>query len=192
MYKWPLGLPCAAFLLVYAAYCTGWSILYQKNIHETLALCILPAAFLSFLGRTCKEPHPLFLLLTGLTGAFFLREWHFKGTSTGIYIALGVLAVSAWRWRHSLKILHAWPSMKIWLLAAFLTYGLSQFTARRGFRSLHLPLELELHVGLEETLETVAHLMLLYISILSWRFSAKQTTPAPHPISAPDSSGPTQ
>jgi len=181
----PLGVPLAAFLSVYLAYFAGWTAFYNKGIHEILALLILGFAFLVYFARTCRERHPLFILLTALTGVFFLREWHFSGTSTGIYVALVVLAVLAWKWKEALKILHQWHPIKIWLLAAFLTYGLSQFTARRGFRVLHLPLELELHVGLEEVLETSAHLMLLYISFLSWRFSAK---PQSKPLtSAPDS-----
>ncbi|HOQ04185.1 MAG TPA: hypothetical protein PKY88_03090 [Anaerohalosphaeraceae bacterium] len=181
----PLGLPLAVFLSVYLAYFTGWTAFYKKSTHEILALLILAPAFLVFFARTCRERHPLFILLTTLTGAFFLREWHFNGTSTGIYIALAVLAAFAWRWKKALKILHQWHPMKIWLFAAFITYGLSQFTARRGFRILHLPLEHELHVGLEEVLETAAHLMLLYISFLSWRFSAESK---PKPLtSATDS-----
>jgi len=177
--------PLAAFLTVYLAYFAGWTTFYEKRTHEILALPILATAFFVYFARTCRERHPLFILLTALTGAFFFREWHFSGTSTGIYVALVVLAVLAWKWKEALKILHQWHPMKVWLLAAFLTYGLSQFTARRGFRVLHLPLEYELHVGLEEVLETSAHLMLLYISFLSWRFSAESKL---KPLtSAPDS-----
>lgn len=181
----PLGLPLVLSLSVYIAYFAGWTAFYEKRTHEILALPILAAAFFVFFARTCRERHPLFILLTALAGAFFLREWHFSGTSKGIYIALVVLAALAWKWKEALKVLHQWLPMKVWLLTAFLTYGLSQFTARRGFRVLHLPLEYELHVGLEEVLETAAHLMLLYISFLSWRFSAKPQ--AELLTSAPDS-----
>jgi hypothetical protein len=167
---WPVALPVIVFLMVYAAYFAGWSAFYQKHLHETLAMVILPIAFVIFLARTWKFRHPLYILLTCLTGAFFLREWHFRGTSTGIYIALAVLGFLAWQWRKDLEVLHQWVPLKIWLIAAFLAYVLSQFIARRGFRILHLPLEKQLHVPLEEVLETVAHTMMLIISILSWRF----------------------
>ena len=46
------------------------------------------------------------------------------------------------------------------LFAVFMTYVLSQLVTRRVFRYVHLPLEGELHIYFEETIETTGHLMM--------------------------------
>ena len=93
---WPLLLPLAAMLSVYIAYHTGHTGLYAKNPHEVAAMFLLPVVFVLFLIRAVAVRHKVHILLTALSGAFFLREWHFAGTSKGIYIALALLGICAW------------------------------------------------------------------------------------------------
>ncbi|MCP4711876.1 MAG: hypothetical protein GY869_24920 [Planctomycetes bacterium] len=180
---WPLLLGPIFMSLVYWAYFNQLEALYHKKLHENLALIILPIAFISFLSCTLIYRRPLHLIFTVLTAALFCREWHFPGTSTGIYLAL--IAIGAWicLWRTKLAGTIN-EHLKPWIIATTATYILSQVIARRLFRPLHLPLEKQLHVPLEEVVETAAHLMLLTVSLLFWFYSLKKSNKNPAPNSS--------
>ena len=166
---WPLLLGPSTMLTVYTAYFAKYPGFYNKRIHETLALIILSLVVLNFLSCALLYRRLIHIVLSVLTAALFCREWHFAGTSTGIYIALALIGI--WSFVYRKKLMEAIKSgpLKSWLNATFLTYILSQLIARRVFRSL-LPMENELHVPLEEVVETTAHLMLLVASIIAWRY----------------------
>ena len=105
------------------------------------------------------------LLLTLLAIAFTCREIHFAGSGVGIYVALVVLIALGVRWREALigELSRDWRLT--WIMGAAWAYFLSQFVARRALRGI-LPLEEELHIPIEETLETAAHVMLLLTAVL--------------------------
>jgi hypothetical protein len=109
------------------------------------------------------------LFMASICAAFFCREWHFAGTSKGIYVALVVFAV--WAVKRKVKfekiVGNGW--LKVWLIAVFVTYFLSQLIARRVFRYVYLPREAELHISLEETVETAAHLMMIVACFMAWK-----------------------
>jgi len=60
-------------------------------------------------------------------------------------------------------------SVGAWWTATMAVYFLSVLISRRVFRHI-LPCEKELHIPLEEVMETMAHLMMLGTSILAWRW----------------------
>jgi hypothetical protein len=111
------------------------------------------------------------LLLAALTLGFFFREWHFEGTSGGVYlVVLGCVAWAALR-RNQLANTYNGGRTRYWLISAIATYVLSQLIARRVFSASELdllPYEAVLHISLEETVENVAHLMMLMTGIVAW------------------------
>lgn len=174
LYGWPLLLGPAAMACCYAAYFAGRPGFYQKRIHEILALIILFITGTIFFLCAVRYRRPIVIILTVLTVAFFCREWHFAGTSKGVYVTLAIVGFWAYVWRDKIAQALKNRSLKIWLIATFVTYFLSQLIARRAFRSLHLPLELQLHVPMEEVVETTAHIMLLVTSLIAWKYSMEK------------------
>lgn len=165
----------------YLAYFSGQAFLYHKGLHEFLALPVLALSAIIFLFCAIGYRFRFAALLAGLAAAFFCREWHFPGTGVGIYIYLVCAAFWAYSWREEIfKVLQNRP-LKIWFIATGLTYFLSQFIARRAFRSLYLPLEEQLHVPFEEVVETTAHIMLLIAGIRVWRYARKKSSEIQHP-----------
>ena len=165
---WPLLLGPASMLLVYWAHFSEHPAVYQKRLHETLAIVLLALAGIGFASCALVWRRPIHIILAVLTAALFCREWHFAGTSTGIYIALAVIGVWGYLWRAKL-ICAMRGQLKVWTVATFATYFLSVLISRRVFRSVCLPLEGELHVAFEEVMETAAHSMLLVTSLVAWK-----------------------
>ena len=100
---WPILLGPIAMISVYLANGLEFDGFNNKRIHETLALIILPLSCVSFGAAASYGRKPMHLILTVLTLALFCREWHFVGTSTGIYIALGVIGAWTFHWREKIK-----------------------------------------------------------------------------------------
>lgn len=165
----------AAMLTVYGFCLIDESGFFQRRSQEILALPILSVTAISFLLCACLYRHRILIILTTLSIAFFCREWHFHAAHKGIYIALAGIGFWAYSWRNDIAESLKNKPLKIWLFATGWTYFLSQFIARRAFRYLHLPLEEQLHISLEETVETTAHLMLFAASLLIWWYSVKKS-----------------
>lgn len=187
---WPLLLGPGAMLLVYLAYKADFPQFYAKRLHENLAMVLLPLALVSFAACSVRYRQKPVILLAVLTAALFCREWHFPGTSKGIYIALVLLGFWAYRWRDTFRPAWRDTALRIWILAVLATYFLSQFIARRAFRDLHLPMEKALHVPWEEVVETTAHLMLIVGSLLAWRYCRGRGSAAVRGASAPPAGRP--
>lgn len=158
---WPFLIGPAAMILVYAAHFGGMETIVSRRTNEHLALILLSIPLVCFLTQSIVNKKPFFYFMAALTASFFCREWHFAGTSKGIYVALVLLGI--WGFMQKVQIFETIGNgrYKIWLFATFATYLLSQLIARRVFRSLCLPMEDQLHILLEETVETTAHVMLL-------------------------------
>ena len=90
---WPMLLGVVAMLAVWLAYCTEHPEFYAKAIHEKIALILTPLAAISFISCAIVYRRPFPMIMSALTTAFFLREWHFAGTSKGVYIALVVIGI---------------------------------------------------------------------------------------------------
>jgi hypothetical protein len=166
---WPVLLGPIAMISVYLAKGLEFEGFYNKRIHETLALIILPLAIVSYGTGAAYGRRPIHLILTVLTIALFCREWHFTGTSTGIYISLVAIGIWTYLWREKIKPALQYRQFRIWLISTCATYFLSVLISRRLFKHLFLPMEKQLHVPLEEVTETAAHLMLLITSLIAWK-----------------------
>ena len=102
---------------------------------------------------------------------FLCREIHFIGTDNAVVIVAGV--VSIWVLLRKNKIwasIRQAKSFQISMAGTAFTYFLSIIIARRVFSSDYLallPNEANMHVALEEVLENIAHLFLIFSGIVA-------------------------
>ncbi len=171
---WPLLLGPAAMLFVYIAHSSHREEFVSRGTNEYIALILLTVPLVNFLLQAFIYKSNFCLFMACLSAAFFCREWHFPGTSRGIYIALAILAFWGIKQKDVFLKTIGNGRFKIWLIATFATYLLSQLIARRVFRYVYLPLEDHLHIYLEETVETTAHLMLIVAGFAAWKLFFKQ------------------
>jgi hypothetical protein len=172
---WPLLLGPIAMLLVYVARLTHQEQIVSRHSNESIALILLSIPLAGFLIQAFLFRSGFHLFMASMCAAFFCREWHFPGTSKGIYIALTLLAFWAVRRKQTFVKIIGNGRFKIWLIATFWTYLLSQLIARRVFRYVYLPREAELHIFLEETVETIAHLMMIVVCFIAWKVKLRPT-----------------
>ena len=175
---WPFALGPVAMVVVYALYFTNSHSILGKNIQEPLHLGLISAALVVFLTAAIKEKEMFRFLMSALCFSFLCREMHFVGTSLGVYIAIAIItiwAISKWK---QVEPAIKQGKIKPWLYATGFTYILSQMIARRVLRSLHVPNEQQVHVILEEAIETVAHSMMVITAIITWRTKTISDQPA--------------
>lgn len=175
---WPFLLWLLPFAAVYGFGFWGLLDLLGRTYNEAAAMPLLFVSIVSYGLLAWKKHNEFALILAVLSTAFFLREWHFAGTGTGVYIAAaGVGGWFVYRRRRMNELIKNTP-VEIWLWATGLCYLMSQVIARRVFSDEHLgwlPMEDMYHIHLEETMETLAHLMLAFTSYAAWRwFGARE------------------
>ena len=158
-----LSLPVLAAFSTYPAHVSDFQAWNYKGTHEPLALTLLGPAAVAFGLHALVARDRLRLLLSLLAVAFYCREWHFAGTSKGVYVALAVLGIWGWVWRRPVMDTLSNRRVLIPLVATGWAYLLSQLIARRVFR--FVPFEELLHVPAEEVTETMAHMMLTSIAL---------------------------
>jgi hypothetical protein len=164
---WPLAGIGLGFALIYAARSAGLESLYAKQPHEVVAIVLTGIASLIAVSRLWQRRDPLSMVLAALSLTILFRECHWDWTGGGIYYMLLAIGIWSWIWRDRLlPYLREQPRFKIWLIATFCTYVMSQVIARRAFRPFW-PHEGELHVPAEEVTENVAHLMLVIMVALA-------------------------
>ncbi len=173
---WPLLIGPLAMAAVYVADWIDHESLVSRQTNESLALVLLSIPLVLFLLRAMMLRSELHLFMGLLCLAFFCREWHFAGTSKGIYVALALLGLWAVKRKAVLEAALGWGRLRMWLFATAMTYLLSQLIARRVFRYVGLPREADLHVLLEETVETAAHLMMIVAAVAAWNAGKRQPT----------------
>ena len=175
---WPMLLGPTGMFAVYVGQYFHQEYIFSRGSNESVALILLGIALINFLLQTCLFRSNFYLFMVCLSGAFFCREWHFSGTSTGIYVALVFLGFWAVKQKTRFEKVVGNGRFRIWLIATMVTYLLSQLIARRVFRYICLPQEAQLHIYLEETVETLAHIMLILVSFAAWKigFVAKQSS----------------
>ena len=129
----------------------------------------------------------LCILLAALAAAFTIRENqdlpYMSWAHEGIYVMVAIIGVWAAVWAKSLaKPLRDWQHTS-WVVATFWAYLVAMLIGRRAFKGI--PGEHEIHRSLEESAETVAHMMFLATSLVgSWRRPAWS-----RPSSVPSSAG---
>jgi hypothetical protein len=160
---------------VYIALAIGKGQLVSRGMNEGAALILVGVSVVGFGASAIKYRQEFLFFMLALCVAFFCREWHFAGTSNGIYVALAVLAVWAVKRKEKLSVFFEGNAVEIWAWTAFSCYVLSQLIARRVFRYVYLPGEEEMHIFLEESVETMAHVVMIVTCFVSWVRAAGQS-----------------
>lgn len=167
----PIGMAWSAMTVLADA-----PVLQAKPVHEVGAIVLTGLAALLCMARTIRGREHLYILLTAVSCTVLLREIHWEWTTKFVYISLGLIALWAWSWRgRVIPWLNQRPRTRIWLIAAAVTYVLSQMIARRVLQRL-VPGETVtyrfidcVYGDMEEVVENVAHLQLLVtVTIGHW------------------------
>ncbi len=146
--------------------------LILKEYHETLAIYLLSIAVILFLVRSLLYRLEIDYILLTMAANFLCREIHFVGTDNAVVIVAAFVLVWIFYWKDRIwaNIENA-KAVQIALAGTVFTYFLSILIARRVFSIDHLgllPNEANVHVALEEVLENIAHLYLIFIGILAF------------------------
>ncbi len=138
--------------------------------------------------RAIVTRKPLFLMLTFLSAAMLLREIDWTNwtvivwTHRGIYTAFVVVAVSMVIWRAKIAdtLKDRWFISLV--VASIWAFVLSQLVARGVFdekRLAVIPNEDEIHLFLEEAVETAGHILWIAGAVIgSWRRGNRKGKPA--------------
>ncbi len=161
---WPLVLPPVVMAAVWGAHAAGARAVLAKTVHETIALMLLSAAVGAALKGLLVRRDRASLLLALLCIAFLCREIHFRGTDTGFYVAVALIAAWAALWRKDLLAALIGQARGRWLVITAWAYFLSLLVQRRALR--FLPGEDQVHVQLEEISENLGHLLLAILALL--------------------------
>ena len=167
----PMLIVLLPFIYVYATKALGLDYLCSRGSNEIIAMPLVFVSVASFGILVLRKHNEFALIMLLLSVGFFCREWHFAGTSNGIYVVLAIVAGWFVVRRKSIDKLIKGNKVEIWLWATFLCYVAAQLVARRVFSDKYLgflPREDEYHIFFEETIETTAHLMLMLTSFVSW------------------------
>ena len=176
--SWLLLPGFGAVALVYASHhldlFTEW---LRRDSLEVLALYLVPIIVVILAAKSIITRDSLAIFLAALAAVFFTRELHdseihvfgreFELETKGI-VNLLLVGMALWGvfWHERLlKSLNRSIFLKVSLAGVLWTYLFSQLIARRAFKPL-LPNEAELHIPLEETTETAAHLFFLAFALL--------------------------
>ncbi len=154
-----------------------WAENYSKNLilreyHEVLAICLMSSAVILFLVRSLLYRLEIDYVLLTIAVNFLCREIHFIGTDNGVVIVGVIVLVWIFYWKGRI-----WENIENARLVQFavvgtaFTYFLAILVQRRVFSIDHLallPNEANLHGPLEEVLENIAHLYLVFIGIFAF------------------------
>jgi hypothetical protein len=170
---WPFMLWMLPIILVYGLGALGYQQLLNKRINDTIAqMPLLGIAVISFGWLAWKTRNEFVIVLTLLSLGFFAREWHFEGTTAGVFVVVAILGAWFVLRIDVMRSLIKNTPVEIWVWATALCYLISQLIAKRVFGPNYLnwlPMERQYEVFLEETTETMAHVMLIITSLVAWR-----------------------
>jgi len=172
---WIPGL--SGIILVYLVYSlNSQSILLQRDFHETIAPYLVASIAFLLVIRSIITRDKLIIYLTLLAVVFLIRELddtaaQLFGVDTEIKtkklvsVLLVGMAVLGIIWQRMLfACLNSHRFFKLLLSGMLFSYFFSQVIARRAFRHV-LPNEKILHIAMEETSETLSHLLFLGIAV---------------------------
>jgi hypothetical protein len=189
MKNWWILLPglCAVVLVYVVQHFDIYPWLATKIFHETLAPWLVGAVFLILLTTSLISRDSLMIFLVVLALVFLVRELNattfslfggeylFKSKKLVdcLLVGMGLWAIG---WHEKLfDCFNRSILLKALLSGSLWTYFFSQLIARRVFRGV-LPEERLLHVPLEETVETAAHLFFLVFAVFClFYFSIRKT-----------------
>jgi hypothetical protein len=169
-------------LLVYAVHHFNiypWII--TRDFNENIALWLVLMIFVIFLTKSLISRDSLMIYLTVLALVFFIREldetvltifddtYLFRSKKLVDFL-LVCMGLWAFGWREKLfDCLNRSRILKVSFFGVLWTYLFSQLIARRVFRGI-LPNERLLHIPMEETAETFAHLFFLVFALFCFLF----------------------
>jgi hypothetical protein len=165
-------------LFVYWAEANGYQALVLKKYHEQIAIGLMGVATVLFLMRAVFYRMEIDYILAVMSMNFLCRELHFVGTDNAVVIIAGLCLIWA-----LLRKNQFWTSIRqaklfqISLTGTAFTYFFSILISRRVFSIDHLallPNEANVHVALEEVLENIAHLFLIFSGIVAFFSINKQ------------------
>jgi hypothetical protein len=162
-----------AMALVYIAQAVSPEQIAWRGANEGIALILVGISIVGFGIQAIKYKQEFQFFMLALCIAFFCREWHFAGTSNGIYVVLVILAVWFFKRQRQIDSFFKGNSVEPWFWATFSCYALSQIIARRVFRYVSLPREEEMHIYLEESVETMAHIVMIITCAISWFIASR-------------------
>ena len=174
---WILLPSLIAILSVYTVhYLNIYSWFITRNFHESFAPLLVLVILGLLLLKSFSSKDPLMIYLSVLSLVFFVREinnteitifgnsYLFKSKKLVDILLVG-MGLWAYCWHEKLFVcLNRSMLQKVSLFGVMWTYLFSQLIARRVFRGV-LPGESLLHVSMEETAETAAHLFFLIFVI---------------------------
>jgi hypothetical protein len=179
---WILLPALIAVLLVYAVHnFNTYPWLITRDFNENIALYLVSMIFVLLLTKSLISRDLLMIFLTILALVFFIREFHdtvftFFGSSYQletkklVYCLLVGMGIWAFVWHEKLfTCLNRSIMLKVSLFGVLWTYLFSQLIARRVFRGI-LPNERLLHIPLEETAETFAHLFFILFALFCFLY----------------------
>ena len=174
---WILLPALIAVLLVYAVHNFNiYSWLITRDFNENIALYLVSMILFLLLTKSLISRDSLIIFLTILTLVFFIRELNdtvltffgssylFKSKKLVDCLLVG-MGIWAFVWHEKLfTCLNRSMMLKVSLFGVLWAYLFSQLIARRVFRGI-FPDEALLHIPMEETAETFAHLFFLLFAL---------------------------
>lgn len=139
----------------------------QRHIDATGPFLVAVATAL-YAAKAALTRNRLYLIMAAFSATLVCREIHFGWTHRGVYVMLAVVGVWAFAWRKQLAEPLQDRRHTSWIVATVWAYVLAFLVYRRVFR--FVPGEAQAHNFIEESMETVAHGMLIATALLgSWR-----------------------
>ncbi len=160
-------LPFIAAVIIWLLSLTPVAVVFSKPIQEIIAICILTINIIVILTAHVKMRKfvTLWLLLLGI--ALLCRELHFYGTNRGFYIALILLAT--WCAVKRVKFVQEIQSTggARLLVGALWMYCMTKVMDRDYL--YFMPKYEEWNDYVEESMESVGHIMILTMSVIILR-----------------------
>lgn len=169
---WPMLICFLPIIYVYVVKHFGYDGLCSRGNNEMLAMPLVFVSVVSYGLLAWRRKNEFALVMFVLSLGFFCREWHFVGTSNGVYVVLAIVGGWFVYRRKQIGKLIACTRPELWTWASFACYAMAQIVARRVFGPKYLnvlPMEDVYHIFFEETIESTAHIMLAITSFISWK-----------------------
>lgn len=128
---------------------------------ESLGPWILFSVLLAYVVKTVITRNISYIVMSGFATCLLLREIHWNtGIKQIIFPLLGLCLLWLFLWRDIIDKPRKNKLHTILFLGAITLYAFCQIIEKRVLRGI-LPLEPQIHTGLEELSETVSHLFLM-------------------------------
>lgn len=142
-----------------------WKYWVSREPHEIISPWLLGAAFVIEGIRALVQRRPLHYILSFLMFALLFREIHLSGTGNLVYLNVVVAMVWMWIWRARIRDDLRARAATSWFIAGWVVYVAALLIQRRVFS--FVPGEKHVVLALEESLETLGHVMIV-VSMLLW------------------------